>query len=95
MKRLVEVTIGGKSITFRSDADPDYLDGLVEFFEEHYREVSPKRGGNPYKQAVLAALNITEELFRERDRNEELKANVRERCERIQELIQKIDPTRS
>ena len=93
MKRLVEVTIDGKSFSFRSDADPDYLDGLISFFEAKYKEVSPKRGGNPYRQAVLAALNITEELFRERTRNEELRANVRKRCERIEELINRIDPS--
>lgn len=91
MKRLVEVTIDGKSFTFRSDADPDYLDDLAKFFEAKYLEVSPKRGGNPYKQAVLAALNITEELFQERSRNEELKDKVKERCARIQELIEEVD----
>ena len=91
VKRLVEVTIDGKSLTFRSDADPDYLDDLAKFFEAKYLEVSPKRGGNPYKQAVLAALNITEELFQERTRNEELKEKVKQRCARIQELIEEVD----
>lgn len=92
MKRSVEVTIDGKPIALKSDYEQAYLDGLASFVEERYREVRTTRGGNPYSQAVLAALNIADELFKEKERNQKLQDGVRLRCERIQDLIDEIDP---
>ncbi len=95
MKRSVEVTIDGKAIALKSDYEQAYLDDLASFVEEQYREVTSARGGNPYRQAVLAALNIADELFRLRRRNRELQEGVRQRCERIQKLLKEIDPLRA
>lgn len=94
VKRLVEVSIEGKPISFRSDAEQAYLDDLAAFFEARFKEVGSRRGTSPYTQAVLAALNITEELFRERSRGQELREGVRARCQRIQELLETLDPDR-
>ena len=90
MKRVIEVQIDGKSFAVRSEADPAYVDELARFFEARYKEVSPKRGSNPFKQAVLAGLNIAEELFQQRNENEMLRRRVQERCERIQELVDQL-----
>ena len=92
MKRSVEVTIDGKPIAFKSDGEQEYLDGLANFVEERYLEVRTTRVGNAYSQAVLAALNIADELFKEKERNQKLQDGVRLRCERIQGLIDEIDP---
>lgn len=94
MKRLVEVSIDGKPVSFRSDAEQAYLDDLAAFFEARYKEVGSRRVSSPFTQAVLAALNITEELFRERDRGQELREGVKDRCKRIQDLIDTLDPDR-
>ena len=91
VKRLVEVNIDGKPISFRTDADQAYLDELTRFFEARFKEVGSRRGTNPFTQAVLAALNITEELFRERDRTEALRESVRDRCQRIQDLLDALE----
>ena len=92
VKRSVEVNIDGKLIALRSEYKQAYLDQLASFVEERYKEVRTSRGGNPYSQAVLAALNIADELFKERDRNQTLQEGVRQRCERIQDLVREIDP---
>lgn len=92
MKRSVEVTIDGKPIALKSDYEQAYLDGLANFVEERYKEVRTSRGGNPYSQAVLACLNIADELFKEKERNQKLQDGVKQRCERIQDLLKEIDP---
>jgi cell division protein ZapA (FtsZ GTPase activity inhibitor) len=94
VKRLVEVSIDGKPISFRSDAEQAYLDDLATFFEARFNEVGSRKGTSPYTQAVLAALNITEELFRERGLAQELREGVKARCQRIQELLDNLDPDR-
>ncbi|MFH2006007.1 MAG: cell division protein ZapA [bacterium] len=91
VKRSVEVNIDGKLIPLRSEYEQAYLDELASFVEERYKEVRTSRG-NPYSQAVLAALNIADELFKERDRNQTLQEGVRKRCQRIQDLVREIDP---
>lgn len=95
MKRSVEVTIDGKQIALKSDYEQAYLDGLANFVEERYQEVRTTRGGNPYSRAVLACLNIADELFKEKERNQKLQDGVKHRCERIQELLKEIDPVRA
>ncbi len=92
MKRSVEVTIDGKAIALKSDYEQTYLDDLANFVEEQYREVKLARGGNPQIHAVLAALNIADELFRQKKRNQELQDGVKKRCDRIQDLLNEIDP---
>lgn len=94
VKRLVEVRIDGKPISFRSDAEQEYLDALASFFEAHFQEVGSRRGKDAFNQAVLAALNITEELFRERDRLQALREDVKERCQRICALLDALDVER-
>ena len=88
----MEVTIDGKAIALRSEYDQAYLDDLATFVEERYKEVRTSRAGNPYSQAVLAALNIADELFKERGRVKALQVGVRKRCQRITDLVNKIDP---
>ncbi len=88
----MEVVIDGKQIALKSDYDQAYLDDLANFVEERYLEVRSTRGGNPYSKGVLAALNIADELFKEKERNRKLQDGVKRRCERIQDLIDEIDP---
>lgn len=88
----MEVIIDGKQIALKSEYEQAYLDDLANFVEERYREVRTTRGGNTYSKGVLAALNIADELFKEKERNQKLQDGVRQRCERIQDLIDKIDP---
>lgn len=93
MKKSVEVTIDGKSIRLKTDYEQTYIDELTEYVEQHYLEVRTVKPGNPYRQAVLAALNIADELFKERSRNDELREDVEQRCRRILDLIRSIDST--
>jgi cell division protein ZapA len=92
VKRSVEVVIDGKPVPLKSDYEQAYLDDLATFVEERYLEVTSTRGGNSYRKGVLAALNIADELFKEKERNQKLQDGVRQRCERIQDLIKEIDP---
>lgn len=66
----VEITLLGQTLTVRTEADPDYVRRLARYLED--RVGALKRAGvkDPMAALTLAALDITDELFRAReDRN--------------------------
>ena len=65
--KRVELTFLGQALALRTDASPDYVRKLAKFVEERVGEL--KRAGvkDPMKALSLAALDITDELFKARD----------------------------
>ena len=64
----VDVEILGQRYAIRSGAPPDYVRQLVDYLESRVKEVRGEAAGqDPVKFLVLAALDITDELFRLRD----------------------------
>ena len=67
-KNRVEVEILGHKYTIRSEATPEYVRELAAHVEQRAREIqSPGPSQDPVKLLALAALYITDELFRLRD----------------------------
>ncbi|HET7586113.1 MAG TPA: cell division protein ZapA [Gemmatimonadaceae bacterium] len=72
-KSSVKVTIDGDEYTIRSDASPDHTRSVADYVDRAIRTVlqgSPSVDGR--KAAILAALQITDELFRTRASSTEL-----------------------
>jgi len=65
--KRVELTFLGQALALRTDASPDYVRKLAKFVEERVAEL--KRAGvkDSLKALSLAALDITDELFKARD----------------------------
>lgn len=78
MKRSVAVTIAGHKISLKSDADEAYVQLLADCVDERIRELQRRslRAGLQ-EAAVLAALQLADDLFRERRRRSELRRKVR------------------
>jgi cell division protein ZapA len=63
----VQVEIFGQTYSVRAGADPDYVTRLAAHVDAAMREVSRQPGiVDSLKIAVLAALNIADECFRQR-----------------------------
>ncbi len=89
----MHIELLGSSFTLQSDEDSEYLADLLDFYrtkiEEISRSVSTR---DSLKLAILSALLVTDELFKERRRSQEIAANATEELSRItEELIAKID----
>jgi cell division protein ZapA len=70
-KPAVEVQIFGHPFTIRSEADQDYILSVAAYVDRKMREVTEKVPvATMGRVAVLASLNIADELFRERRRRE-------------------------
>ena len=67
-KIRVNVSIFGKEYSIVSQVDPEYIKKAADYLDAKMREVSQTYPNViEAKVAVLAALNITDELFRARE----------------------------
>jgi cell division protein ZapA len=70
-KTLVQVQIFGQSYTIRGEADQDYILGVASYVDRKMQEITEKLPATSVssslsKIAVLAGLNIADELMKER-----------------------------
>jgi cell division protein ZapA len=66
-KKRVTVTISGKDYSIVSGVEPEYIKKVASYLNDKMREISDNYPNIPEtKVAVLAALNITDELFQSR-----------------------------
>jgi cell division protein ZapA len=88
-KQMVLVNILGEEYPIRADAEKAYIIQVAKYVDTKMREVSERVSTRaPVKVAVLAALNIADELFKERVEKEKRLSDIEERA---QSLIQRLD----
>ena len=88
-KNAVRVTIFGDEYALRSEAGADYTRACAEHVDERVQSVHVSgHVAEPHKAAILAAMQITDELFRVRSDQEEQTGMVHSR---IGELRQKVE----
>jgi cell division protein ZapA len=90
-KKSVVVHIAGQRYVVRSDADETYLQQLAGFVNDRIAEVTQNTSKPVSSQnlTVLAALNIADDLFRERKKREVFKESVREKSRTILRYLDK------
>jgi cell division protein ZapA len=85
---VVSVEIRGQRYPIRSDLDATYVNGLATYVDEKIRaasETSPS--GDSLRLAVIAALNIADELFRCQDVQNASRGALAERAEALERLV--------
>ena len=74
------VTIFGSEYKIRG-ADPDYIQVVAAYVDGKMRELEQRLpAGSHTKLAILASLNIADELFRERDERTRRDSELRDRA---------------
>ncbi|HEV8615630.1 MAG TPA: cell division protein ZapA [Methylomirabilota bacterium] len=91
----VELMLLGQTLTVRSEADPDYLRALAAYLEE--RVAALRKGGvrDPMTALSLAALDITDELFRAREDRARDDGTVGARIGALLQLLDEMAPRES
>jgi cell division protein ZapA (FtsZ GTPase activity inhibitor) len=92
-KHNLEVNILGSSFKIQSRDDHGYLKQLVSYLERAVKQIQERYSSyDPVKISLLAALNITDELFRCRSVRDGVDDTSSQEVERIAErLIDTID----
>jgi cell division protein ZapA len=88
---VVSVQIQGQRYPIRSGLDQEYVTRLAAYVDERIRlaaESSPS--GDSLRLAVLAALNIADELFRSRDVNRARDGQFAQRAEELERLVDRV-----
>jgi cell division protein ZapA len=86
----VKVDIFGKTYTLKGDADPDYVQKVAAFVNERMNEVAGNSSvASTAKVAILAAVNIADELFREQQKRLEALATLEDKSDQITHLLAK------
>ncbi|HWP56767.1 MAG TPA: cell division protein ZapA [Candidatus Acidoferrales bacterium] len=84
MKKPVEVEIMGHKFTVSSDADDSYVRSVAVYVDEKAQEiVKTSRPVANFNVAMLAALNIADELYRLKERHEAMLKRLNRLSERI------------
>jgi cell division protein ZapA len=77
-KQVVRVTIVGEDYSIRSDSTPEHTRAVAEYVDAAIRRVVGAGGAvETRKAAILAALQITDQLFQAQEAAEELTGAMR------------------
>ena len=90
VSRQVKVTLAGQKFSVRTDARPKYVRELAAFVNEKLEEA--KQSGKvvtTQSLALLAAMSIADDLFQQREKERELRRDIREKSQRILRYLDK------
>ena len=88
--KSVSVEIFGQKYPIRSTLDAGYVNRLAAFVDEKIRAAGESTSsGDAQRLAVLAALNIADELFRCRESTRARDGSLAERAEELERLLDK------
>ena len=89
MKNSYNITILGQELSVISDSEDDQVAEVVQFLNKKVDEILHSGNGNKtLNVAILAALNISEELIKLKGVNKELCDQLENRAEKLIQLIE-------
>jgi cell division protein ZapA len=87
-KNSVKVMIGGEEYTVRSDLTPEYTREVAGYLDQALKKVLAQGGlVETHKAAILAALDITNELFQARKSEREVAARLAALSDDLEKLL--------
>jgi len=89
--KVIPVEISGQRYPIRSTLEPEYVARLATYVDEKMRAAADSTPtGDSLRRAVLAALNIADELFRCRDTTESRDGRLAERAEELERILDRV-----
>jgi cell division protein ZapA (FtsZ GTPase activity inhibitor) len=88
----VELSLLGQTLTVRTEASPDYVRQLAAYLEDRVGELARSGVKDPMAALTLAALDITDELFRTREDKARQDGLVNTRLGVLVEILDRLAP---
>jgi len=89
--RVLSVEIHGQRYPIRSSLDPEYVLRLAAYVDQKIAAAADSTpSGDSLRLAVLAALNIADELFRMREANRARDSQIAERASELEQLVDRV-----
>ena len=85
----VQISIFGQEYSVKAPADPDYIKKIAEYLDDKMREIQSgfSTTQSSTRIAILAGMNITDELFTALQSDESDSTEVEEKISSLIELI--------
>lgn len=91
MAKVVQVDIYGQRYAVRSDLDPQYIAELASFLDEKMRTAARElASADPLRIAVIAALNITDEMHRTKADSRGIEGRLHAKAAEIERLVDAV-----
>lgn len=91
-RNVIKLTIYGTEYPIKGDTDVDYIKKVAGYIDQKMYEVERNTSAkSSLKVAILAALNIADELFRERAENQKNIRIFEKRIERLTQILDNIE----
>lgn len=89
MKQSVEVEIAGQRLTIRSDEGPAYVQELADYVDAQIRQLTGDHRStfNLQRIALLVAIQLADELFREKDLHQQFRSRVTAKLAALDEAL--------
>jgi len=89
--RVLSVEIHGQRYPIRSSLDAEYVLRLAGYVDQKIAAAADSTpSGDSLRLAVLAALNIADELFRIREANRARDTQIAERASELEQLVDRV-----
>jgi cell division protein ZapA len=89
MTKTIEVEVFGHRFSLQGEGDEAYFHELAEYVDTQMRTLAKQsKTSTPTKLAILAAINVTDELFRQQRHGASGETEMERRA---QLLVEKID----
>ena len=87
----INVNIFGSEYTLVSDDDDTFVKSIAQYLDNKMREIDRSQNlKSNTRLAILAALNITEELFQEREYRQKLTSQLNEEARKMNQSITEL-----
>ena len=88
--KRVQLTLLGATLTVRTEASPEYLQSLVRYLESAVAELRRSGVRDDSTALMLAALDVADELFRERESKQRSEGDVGARLGTLVTLLEEM-----
>ncbi len=90
MQNRVVVTVGGLKYTLLAVEDENYVHRVAAYVNEKLKENSKPGGVSQMDCAILTAINIADERFKEQEASENLRRQIKDLLEESAQLKQEL-----
>ncbi len=90
-RTIVSVKIYNQELKIRTDEPPEYVRDVARYVDSKiYEVVDNVPGISSTKALILAAMNIADELFKQREEHQKLVRQLQERSEQLAQKLSEI-----
>ena len=90
MKQSVEVEIAGQKLVIRTDEGPGYVHELADYVDAQLRTFGGDKRAtfNLQRVALLVAIQLADELFREKDLHRQFRQRMSAKLDALQDALE-------